>query len=144
MSIWPRIDRACPVCQMVKTVGEDIPRSSFVVYPSPTPINGGHIVVAHRSHKPLSSLSEEELNELKTLIDALERFYREKYRAQGINIVFGVEDHAYVELVPRWCGDFSFTVLKGFKTVPETPKQYMSNIVSWLRNSLKPWRSNPQ
>ena len=144
MSIWPRISRRCSVCELVNRVGEEVPGNFFTIYPNPAPINGGHIVLAHRFHKPLRELSDEELRELKMLLDSLEAFYRERYKAQGVNIVFGIDEHAYVEVVPRWCGDFSFTVLRGFKTVPETPRQYMPTILEWLRNSLKSWRRSPQ
>jgi len=99
-------------------------------------MNGGHVIIAHKVHKPLSQLTDEELRELRQVLQKLERFFKERYRAQGINIVFDL-DHASVEVVPRWCGDFSFTVLRGFKTVPETPRQYMAPISDWLRNNFK-------
>jgi len=77
------------------------------------PFNGGHVIV--RSQKSVFALKEEELINLKKVIDTLIIVEKYKLKPEGFNIYIS-ED--VVHLVPRWCGDINVAFFGDIKVIP--------------------------
>jgi ATP adenylyltransferase len=97
------------------------------------PYTSGHVMVTPNRHiGSLAEASAEELAEMMSLAQRLERAFREEYRPDGVNLGMnlgraagaGIADHIHLHVVPRWSGDTSFmTVVADTRVLPETPDQ---------------------
>jgi ATP adenylyltransferase len=97
------------------------------------PYGSGHVMVVPKRH--VGSLGEagaDELAELMTLGQRLERVFAEVYRPDGLNLGMnlgraagaGVADHIHLHVLPRWNGDTNFMTTVGeTRVVPEDPRR---------------------
>ena len=93
------------------------------------PYNNGHVmVVPHRHAGELGALDVEELAEMMSLAQLLEKALAAVYRPHGFNLGLnigkpagaGVLDHLHLHVVPRWNGDTNFmTVFGETRVLPE-------------------------
>jgi ATP adenylyltransferase len=93
------------------------------------PYTVGHLMaVPYRKTGELSSLGENEIAELWTLVIHGQALLRAAAKAQGFNIGLnlgecagaGVPDHLHVHIVPRWSGDTNFMpILAGTRMLSE-------------------------
>jgi ATP adenylyltransferase len=93
------------------------------------PYNNGHLmVVPHRHAGRLADLEADELSEVMTLAQLVERALTEVYHPHGFNMGLnvgkpagaGVLGHLHLHIVPRWDGDTSFmTVFADTRVLPE-------------------------
>jgi ATP adenylyltransferase len=93
------------------------------------PYNNGHVmVVPHRHAGRLSDFGAEELAEMMTLAQAVERALGGLYHPHGFNMGVnvgtaagaGVLDHLHLHIVPRWLGDTNFmSVFGDTRVLPE-------------------------
>lgn len=81
------------------------------------PYNGGHLLIAPRSHAgTLESLSTEARGELMELAARSMEVLGELYHPDGFNLGInqgraagaGIPDHIHLHVVPRWSGDHNF------------------------------------
>lgn len=89
----------------------------------------GHLLaVPYRKTAELSSLGENEVIELWSLVGHAQTLLRETMKAHGFNIGLnlgecagaGVPDHLHLHIVPRWSGDTNFMpVLSGTRLLSE-------------------------
>ena len=89
----------------------------------------GHLMaVPYRKTADLSSLGENEIVELWTLVTHAQKLLRTVMNAQGFNIGLnlgecagaGVPDHLHLHIVPRWDGDTNFMpIISGTRTISE-------------------------
>lgn len=97
------------------------------------PYNNGHVLLAPRRHvADLSALSEEEREELISLLALGTKAIGEEYAPEGFNIGMnlgkvagaGVEDHLHLHVVPRWKGDTNFmTSVVSTRVLPESLRE---------------------
>lgn len=93
------------------------------------PYNNGHLMIVPKRHAArLSDLDADELLEIMTLAQAVERALTDVYRPHAFNMGInlgrpagaGVADHLHLHVVPRWNGDTSFiTVFDETRVLPE-------------------------
>jgi ATP adenylyltransferase len=93
------------------------------------PYSVGHLMaVPYKKTAELSSLGENEIVDLWSLVVHAQALLRTAARAQGFNIGLnlgecagaGVVDHLHIHIVPRWSGDTNFLpVIAGTKTISE-------------------------
>jgi len=93
------------------------------------PYNNGHLLVVPNRHvSNLNSLSQEECNDLFSLVRLTEEIITKVYHPDGLNIGLnlgkaagaGIDDHLHVHIVPRWLGDANFmTSISGSRVIPE-------------------------
>jgi ATP adenylyltransferase len=103
-------------------------RRAFVIL-NKYPYNNGHVmVVPHRHTAALGALDAEELGEIMTLAQRVERALTSLYQPHGFNLGLnlgkpagaGILDHLHLHIVPRWNGDTNFmTVLGDTRVLPE-------------------------
>lgn len=103
-------------------------RRTFVIL-NKYPYNNGHVmVVPHRHAGELGALDVEELAEMMSLAQLLEKALAAVYRPHGFNLGLnigkpagaGVLDHLHLHVVPRWNGDTNFmTVFGETRVLPE-------------------------
>jgi len=86
------------------------------------PYSVGHLMVApYRKTAELSSLGENEVQDLWTLAVHAQRLLQATMKAQGFNLGLnlgiaagaGVDDHLHLHIVPRWTGDTNFMPILG-------------------------------
>jgi ATP adenylyltransferase len=86
------------------------------------PYNNGHLMVIPRRHTAdLTSLSDEELDDLHRLLRRSVQVLGEAYHPEGFNIGMnlglaagaGIADHLHYHVVPRWAGDTNFMPVVG-------------------------------
>ena len=86
------------------------------------PYSVGHLMaVPYRKTAELSSLGENEVQELWTLAVHAQRLLQATMKAQGFNLGLnlgiaagaGVDDHLHLHIVPRWTGDTNFMPVLG-------------------------------
>jgi ATP adenylyltransferase len=93
------------------------------------PYSVGHLMaVPYKKTAELSSLGENEIVDLWSLVVHAQALLRTAARAQGFNVGLnlgecagaGVVDHLHIHIVPRWPGDTNFMpVIAGTKTISE-------------------------
>ncbi|MGI8438263.1 MAG: HIT family protein [Chthoniobacterales bacterium] len=93
------------------------------------PYTVGHLMaVPYRKTADLSSLGENEVQELWSLAVLGQRLLRETMKAQGFNLGLnlgacagaGAPDHLHLHIVPRWDGDTNFMpILSGPRMLSE-------------------------
>ncbi|HLW35598.1 MAG TPA: HIT domain-containing protein [Chthoniobacterales bacterium] len=93
------------------------------------PYSVGHLMaVPYKKTADLSSLGENEIVDLWSLVVHAQSLLRAAARAQGFNVGLnlgecagaGVADHLHIHIVPRWSGDTNFMpVIAGTKTISE-------------------------
>ena len=93
------------------------------------PYSVGHLMaVPYKKTAELSSLGENEIVDLWSLVVHAQALLRVAARAQGFNVGLnlgecagaGVVDHLHIHIVPRWSGDTNFMpVIAGTKTISE-------------------------
>ncbi|MEO7891602.1 MAG: HIT domain-containing protein [Vicinamibacterales bacterium] len=103
-------------------------RHAFIIL-NKFPYNNGHLMVVPRRHAArLAELEPDELLEVMTLAQAVERALMQVYRPHGFNMGInlgkpagaGIADHLHLHVVPRWDGDTSFmTVFGETRVLPE-------------------------
>ena len=103
-------------------------RRAFVIL-NKFPYNNGHVMVVPNNHaERLADLASEELAELITLTQTMERALTAVYGPHGFNMGInvgrpagaGVPGHLHLHIVPRWNGDTSFmTVFGETRVLPE-------------------------
>ncbi|MDQ6698726.1 MAG: HIT domain-containing protein [Acidobacteriota bacterium] len=88
------------------------------------PYTSGHLMVVPYEHAAtLESASEQTATEMFLLVRKAERYLRDVYRPEGVNIGMnigscagaGVAGHIHMHVLPRWVGDANF-----MSTVGET------------------------
>jgi ATP adenylyltransferase len=104
------------------------------------PYTVGHLMaVPYRKTAELSSLGENEVVELWSLVTHAQRLLRATVKAQGFNIGLnlgecagaGVADHLHIHIVPRWNGDTNFMpVLTGARLISEGLRSLYDKIVA--------------
>lgn len=86
------------------------------------PYSVGHLMaVPYRKTAELSSLGENEVQELWALAVHAQRLLQVTMKAQGFNLGLnlgraagaGVDDHLHLHIVPRWTGDTNFMPILG-------------------------------
>ena len=128
-----RVAPDCIFCAAVETPDADplivhVARHAFVIL-NKFPYNNGHLMVVPRRHAArLAELDADELLELMTLAQAVERALMAIYQPHGFNLGInlgkpagaGIADHLHLHVVPRWDGDTSFmTVFGETRVLPE-------------------------
>lgn len=101
--------------------------NSFVVL-NAYPYNSGHLMVAPYKHvSDPTSLEDETLVEMVSLVKKSIRALREALSPDGFNVGAnlgraagaGVPDHFHIHVVPRWVGDSNFmAIIAGVKPLP--------------------------
>lgn len=94
------------------------------------PYNNGHLLMVLGRHVPrLSDCTPPELQEMGTLLAAMERALCEGLRPDGFNGGYnggasagaGIPEHLHLHLLPRWNGDTNFmTTVGGTRVMPQT------------------------
>jgi ATP adenylyltransferase len=102
------------------------------------PYNNGHLMIVPKRHAArLSELDSEELLEVMTLAQVVERALTDVYRPHAFNMGLnlgrpagaGIADHLHVHVVPRWDGDTSFmTVFGDTRVLPEELSQTANRV----------------
>jgi len=81
------------------------------------PYNNGHILLVLNRHEAMiSSLNAEEIAEMGTLVQVMEKTLLEAYHPDGINCGYnggasagaGIPEHLHLHMLPRWAGDTNF------------------------------------
>jgi len=132
----------CIFCR-AQAAGDDEPllvrqgTRAFVIL-NKFPYNNGHLMVVPRRHVArLTDLGPEELLELMTLAQAVERALVNLYRPDGFNMGLnlgrpagaGIADHLHLHVVPRWVGDTNFmTVFDDTRVLPEELAQTATRV----------------
>ena len=123
-----------PQCIFCRPPVEDEPlvvhrgRRAFVIL-NKFPYNNGHVMVVPNHHaERLTDLASDDLAELITLAQTMERALTAVYGPHGFNMGInvgrpagaGVPGHLHLHIVPRWNGDTSFmTVFGETRVLPE-------------------------
>ena len=108
------------------------------------PYSVGHLMaVPYKKTAELSSLGENEIVDLWTLVIHAQSLLREAARAQGFNVGLnlgecagaGVVDHLHIHIVPRWSGDTNFMpVIAGTKTISEGLRALYDKLIAAQTN----------
>ncbi len=123
-----------PQCIFCRALVDDEPlvvhrgHRAFVIL-NKFPYNNGHVMVVPNHHaERLADLASEDLAELITLAQTMERALTAVYGPHGFNMGInvgrpagaGVPGHLHLHIVPRWNGDTSFmTVFGETRVLPE-------------------------
>jgi ATP adenylyltransferase len=102
------------------------------------PYNNGHLMIVPKRHAArLAELDADELLEVMTLAQVVERALTEVYRPHAFNMGInlgrpagaGIADHLHLHVVPRWNGDTSFmTVFDETRVLPEELPQTAARV----------------
>lgn len=103
-------------------------RRSFIVM-NKYPYTTGHIMIVPRKHtSTLTSLSDEEILDMFSLVRKSEKVLRKCLKCSGINIGLnigksagaGIASHIHVHMVPRWVGDTNYmTTVSHIRVIPQ-------------------------
>jgi ATP adenylyltransferase len=103
-------------------------RHNFVIL-NRFPYTNGHIMIVPNSHVPsLGALTDDAAVEMTMLARRVERYLREIYRPDGLNLGMnlgkaagaGIAGHIHLHMLPRWTGDTNFmTVTAETRVLPE-------------------------
>jgi len=125
--------KGCLFCEIQKEEDEKVGilkrgENWFIILNS-FPYTSGHVMVVAKRHiDRLAELTEEEANELITLLKLCEKAIDGAYKPDGINIGVnrgssagaGIVGHLHFHMVPRWNGDTNFmTTLADTRVVSE-------------------------
>jgi ATP adenylyltransferase len=148
--------KGCFLCQHLKLkdgLKSLIPykgKYSFIIL-NRFPYNNGHLLISPVRHiKNLEDLSDEEVNEIFSLVRRIIPILKKVYRPQGFNIGLNlgacagtsVADHMHLHIVPRWEGDTNYMpVIGGAKIIPESLKESCRRIKSEIQKS---WNRKPK
>ncbi len=97
------------------------------------PYNNGHILMVLNRHEAMiSSLSADEIAEMGTLLQVMEKALLETYHPDGVNCGYnggasagaGIPEHLHLHMLPRWAGDTNFMSTIGeTRIMPQTLEQ---------------------
>ena len=141
-----------PQCILCQALVDDEPlvvhrgRRAFVIL-NKFPYNNGHVMVVPNQHaERLADLAAEDLAELITLTQTMERALTAVYGPHGFNMGMnvgrpagaGVPGHLHLHIVPRWNGDTSFmTVFGETRVLPEELQITAERLRTSLRDLLQ-------
>ncbi len=104
--------------------------TSWLVMLNRFPYNNGHLLLVLGRHAPLlSDCTPAELQEMGSLLAAMERALNEGLRPHGFNCGYnggasagaGIPAHLHLHLLPRWAGDTNFmTTVGSTRVMPQT------------------------
>jgi len=86
------------------------------------PYSNGHVMVTPVRHvSKIEELTDAELSEMMSLVQAISVVLREEMSADGLNVGInmgkaagaGLEEHLHIHVVPRWFGDTNFMPVVG-------------------------------
>lgn len=117
-------------------------KHSFIIL-NRFPYNNGHLMIAPNKHlKNLEDLSDEEANEIFSLVRKIIPILKKAYRPQGFNVGINlgacagtsVEAHLHLHIVPRWEGDTNYMPVIGeTKIIPESLQESYKIIKNEIR-----------
>jgi ATP adenylyltransferase len=110
---------------------------SFVIM-NMYPYNNGHLMVVPQKHtSSITSLSNQERDDLFALVQKTVGVINRQYNPDGVNIGMnlgkaagaGIDEHIHVHIVPRWLGDVNFMTATGaVRVIPEDFSTAYSNL----------------
>ena len=141
----------CPFCEDAAVREREIIRTKFSwAAPTNIPIVPMHTLVLPQRHvSSIDALSQEEHEDIWTLISKLKAVFREKFGAEGFNIAINEGEHAgqnvahlHVHLLPRREGDTGITEYEPRKFLyrpgsrESTPEEELRAVAEEIRASL--------